>query len=123
MLPTVVLITFVFLTVFRMGPLTPTMPPVSSCSATISANCHRPLHDEDAYLLPVQWGVSETDRRGRKRCSFTTRRDVAQPVVWDEYLGIPDEEPKEEPEDEPRGEPKDEGKSDNNFNGGFDFWS
>jgi hypothetical protein len=33
------------------------MPIVGSCSAAISAGCHRPLEDMDAHLRPVQWGA------------------------------------------------------------------
>lgn len=33
------------------------MPLAGSCSAAISAACHRPDWDEDASMQPVQWGV------------------------------------------------------------------
>jgi hypothetical protein len=33
------------------------MPLVGSCSAAVSAACHRPAEDVDASLLPVQWGA------------------------------------------------------------------
>ena len=60
------------------------MPIVSTCSAAISASCHRPPSDYDAWLLPVQWGVTPAlEGRGNKEighCSFTTAREVARPV-------------------------------------------
>ena len=63
------------------------MPMVSTCSAAISASCHRPPADYDAWQLPVQWGVTPEDDRGKgetklmvQHCSFTTARDVTRPV-------------------------------------------
>jgi hypothetical protein len=60
---------------------------VVSCSAAISANCHRPEKDEDAYLLPVRWGVVG-ESEGRKICSFTTMRDVEPPNPGDIVFGL-----------------------------------
>lgn len=60
-------------------PAKSAMPLVVSCSAAISANCHRPDKDIDAWRLPVRWGVIETDETGAKLCSFTTLRDVKLP--------------------------------------------
>lgn len=68
------------------------MPFVSTCSASISSNCHPPIDDKDAHLLPVQWGVIEPDSEGPQSCSFTTFRDVQPPIVGHEYLGIPEKE-------------------------------
>lgn len=62
------------------------MPLVSTCSAAISANCHRPEADKEAHLLPVQWGVSGEDDSGSKLCSFTTSRYVEAPTSRHEYL-------------------------------------
>ena len=38
----------------------PGMPIVGSCSAAISAACHRPADDVDAALKPVKWGAVST---------------------------------------------------------------
>ena len=64
------------------------MPLVSTCSAAISAACHRPEMDIDAHLLPVQWEVVENDGTGPERCAFTTSRYVYPPVPGKEYLGV-----------------------------------
>lgn len=40
------------------------MPVAGSCSAAISAACHRPEEDVDAAFLPVQWGAVRTRRMG-----------------------------------------------------------
>jgi hypothetical protein len=60
------------------------MPIASTCSLAISAACHPPSQDQDASLLPVQWGV--TDWNGKAgHCSFTTARDLAQPIPGNIY--------------------------------------
>jgi hypothetical protein len=64
------------------------MPLVSTCSAAISANCHRPDPDKEAHLLPVQWGVTEEELDGIERCSFTTLRTVQPPKPGNFYLGM-----------------------------------
>ena len=64
------------------------MPLASTCSAAISAACHRPHADNEAHLLPVQWGVIDQDESGRDRCSFTTFREVALPTPGMDYVGI-----------------------------------
>jgi hypothetical protein len=38
------------------------LPLNATCSAVISAACHRPVEDEDAHLLPVKWGVIRNPR-------------------------------------------------------------
>ena len=38
-----------------------TMPFVSTCSAAISAACHRPDEDFESHLLPIRWGFVERD--------------------------------------------------------------
>jgi hypothetical protein len=65
------------------------MPLVSTCSAAISAACHRPARDVDAHLLPVQWGVIPSEGEEAPRCSFTTYRDVQPPEVEELYLSSP----------------------------------
>ena len=47
-----------------------------TCSAAISAACHSPPEDEDAYLLPVQWRVICPEGEVPVRCAFTTSRTV-----------------------------------------------
>lgn len=53
-----------------------TMPLVSSCSAAISAACHRPDEDFDSHLLPVRWGLV-----GRKHWCFTTSIELSYPEL------------------------------------------
>lgn len=62
------------------------MPLVSTCSAAISANCHRPEADKEAHLLPVQWGVTGVNGPESKLCAFTTSRYVEAPTPEHEYL-------------------------------------
>ena len=64
------------------------MPLASTCSAAISAACHQPHADNEAHLLPVQWGIIDQDESGRDRCSFTTFRNVARPTPGMDYLGL-----------------------------------
>ena len=53
-----------------------TMPLVSTCSAAISAACHRPDEDFDSHLLPVRWGFVGGD------CwCFTTSRELSYPAI------------------------------------------
>lgn len=53
------------------------MPLASTCSAAISANCHRHEEDVDCWLLPVRWGfVSDVEGGDKGRFTFTTARDV-----------------------------------------------
>lgn len=53
-----------------------TMPLVSSCSAAISAACHRPDEDLQSHLLPVRWGYVKPDY-----WCFTTSREVSYPAL------------------------------------------
>ena len=53
-----------------------TMPLVSTCSAAISAACHRPDEDSESHLFPVRWGFV----RGDYWC-FTTSRHVSYPKL------------------------------------------
>ncbi|ETS86385.1 hypothetical protein PFICI_00213 [Pestalotiopsis fici W106-1] len=60
------------------------MPLTSTCSAGISAACHRHEQDLDAHLLPITWGFVEDDPESqqeelRGRFCFTTARDVQWP--------------------------------------------
>lgn len=70
-------------------PENPAMPFASTCSAAISAACHRPEADKDAHLLPVQWGVVGQDESGLQRCAFTTSRHVQPPTKGSSLLGMP----------------------------------
>ena len=63
------------------------MPLAASCSAIISANCHRPEMDINSHLLPVLWGVTGDEMHGEQVCSFTTYRDVTRPVMGEHYAG------------------------------------
>ena len=77
-------LTLFFLAFFRTFPQAENaMPIVSTSSAAISASCHPPPGDFDAWQLPVQWGVtSGKDRESEKvgHCSFTTAVDVSRPI-------------------------------------------
>ena len=53
-----------------------TMPLVSTCSAAISAACHRPEEDFDSHLLPIRWGFV-----GGDYWCFTTSREVSYPEL------------------------------------------
>jgi hypothetical protein len=61
------------------------IPLASTCSAAISAACHPPVGDSEAYLFPVQWGEVSTDDRGIGHCSLTTARDVKAPEIGKLY--------------------------------------
>ena len=52
------------------------MPLASTSSAAISAACHPRADDPDAYVLPIQWGVT-SDGGTVGHCSFSS-----QPVGW-----------------------------------------
>ena len=65
----------------------PGMPLVGSCSAAISAACHRPWDDVDAATLPVLWGaVSGKEEGGPGHCCFTSF-DTSPPVEGEVYAG------------------------------------
>lgn len=53
-----------------------TMPLVSTCSAAISAACHRPDEDFESHLLPVRWGFV-----GGGYWCFTTSRELSYPEL------------------------------------------
>ena len=58
---------------------------VGSCSAAISAACHRPERDTDAAEKPLMWGAVETER-SIGHCCFKSF-EVEKPVVGRLYAG------------------------------------
>ena len=62
----------------------PGIPLASTCSAAISAACHRPPDDVDAAVLPVQWGVVST-KNGIGHCYFSSKL-VGPPVPGRTYV-------------------------------------
>ena len=65
----------------------PGMPLVGSCSAAISAACHRPSGDIDAATLPLLWGaVSGQDKGAVGHCCFTSF-EASPPVEGKLYAG------------------------------------
>lgn len=65
----------------------PGMPLVGSCSAAISAACHRPSEDIDAAILPVLWGsVSGHEEGAVGHCCFTSF-EVSPPMEGEFYAG------------------------------------
>ena len=66
----------------------PGMPLVGSCSAAISAACHRPEGDADAHLKPVMWGVvaDPSPENAVGHCTFTSY-SVEKPVDGRLYAG------------------------------------
>jgi len=52
------------------------MPLVSTCSAAISANCHRHEKDKDCARLPVIWGFVQDEGADSGRYTFTTAKEV-----------------------------------------------
>lgn len=65
----------------------PGMPLVGSCSAAISAACHRPTEDIDAASLPVLWGAVRGQEEGVVgHCCFTSF-EVSLPVDGELYAG------------------------------------
>lgn len=61
----------------------PGMSLASTCSAAISAACHRRPDDVDAAVLPVQWGVVST-KNGIGHCSFSSKL-VGPPIPGRTY--------------------------------------
>jgi len=69
------------------------MPVGASCSAVVSAACHRPQEDKEAFLFPVQWGeVPEEARRVRCNTGFCpgplsrTRNDaLGEPLLREDH--------------------------------------
>ena len=61
----------------------PGVPLVGSCSAAISAACHRPNEDVDAPFKPVMWGAVESGNP-IGHCCFTSF-EVTKPVKGQVY--------------------------------------
>ena len=63
-----------------------TMPIASTCSAAISARCHRlPDESPDAVRLPLKYGAAEdVGYDGRKRAAFSSG-DVSSLVAGEYY--------------------------------------
>jgi len=70
------------------GKYDPSMPLAGSCSAAISAACHRPEWDSDAAVNPVQWGAVPGFGAdlGVGHCCFTSG-DVEPVQEGREYAG------------------------------------
>lgn len=63
------------------------IPLVGSCSAAISAACHRMPGDIDSSWRPVKWGVVDGDNEGDiGHCSFSSF-DVTEPIERHLYAG------------------------------------
>jgi hypothetical protein len=68
---------------------------VGSCSAAISAACHRPSADTMAYERPVMWGVVDEANvwqgaSGVGHCCLTSF-EVTKPVEGRLYAGLKEE--------------------------------
>ena len=61
----------------RRLPQNPEIPLVSTCSAVISANCHRPEADAEAHLLPVQWAMYPETMNLAWRFALLQRRGMS----------------------------------------------
>jgi len=65
----------------------PDIPLVGSCSAAISASCHRPEEDNLAFLGPVSWGcVNAEETEGVGHCCLSSL-EVTRPVEGYFYAG------------------------------------
>ena len=64
----------------------PGIPLVGSCSAAISAACHRPREDEDAADKTLMWGVVSM-KDGVGHCCFTSF-EVTTPIKDERYAGF-----------------------------------
>jgi hypothetical protein len=65
------------------------IPLVGSCSAAISAACHRSSMDSMAHLKPVMWGVTEKGGHAMEEvghCCFSSF-EVERPVKGNLYAG------------------------------------
>jgi hypothetical protein len=63
------------------------IPLVGSCSAAISAACHRPSDDPSASLLPLKWGCADADTGNDiGHCSLSSF-DVTSPETGLFYAG------------------------------------
>jgi hypothetical protein len=67
-----------------------TMPLASTCSAAISANCHKHPQDTDCTSLPLRWGFVENISGGKSgRFTFTTAVDLAYSAIVDGEVQAP----------------------------------
>lgn len=74
------LLTLVIVVCLYMRKMTVKIPPADHCSLVISAACHPPPDDPDAYQKPVRWGVVKSQHSGTvQHCSFTSQ-PVSRPV-------------------------------------------
>ena len=64
------------------------MPIAGSCSAAISAACHRRHEEVDAALKPVQWGAVTEEGLAYGHCCFSSE-EVTIPEVGKQYAGLP----------------------------------
>ena len=62
------------------------LPLAGTCSAAISAACHRPEDDVNAAEKPVMWGVVDSDDTVG-HCCFTSQ-EVTAPPEWKRYAGL-----------------------------------
>lgn len=60
------------------------MPVAVNCSLVISAACHPPPDDFDAYKKPVHWGVVQSRFGGVGHCAITSE-DTTRPNAGSEY--------------------------------------
>ena len=68
------------------------IPLVGSCSAAISAACHRPSDDSSASLLPLRWGCIDADSGQDTGHCCLTSFEVTSPVKRRFYAGISEKE-------------------------------
>jgi hypothetical protein len=62
------------------------IPFAASCSLVISAACHAPRGESEAYLRPLRWGVVEERMYdGEKHCSLS-EGNVTKPKAGEQYL-------------------------------------
>lgn len=62
------------------------LPLAGTCSAAISAACHRPQDDPDAAFKPVMWGAVKHDN-DVGHCCFTSQ-EVTAAIEWERYAGL-----------------------------------
>ena len=61
---------------------------MGSCSAAISAACHRPADDKNAALEAVKWGVLESGDNGRVGHCCLSSFEVREPIKGQRYAGM-----------------------------------
>lgn len=81
----IMLLTLIIPTVFRRLPAG--VPLLGNCSAVISAACHLPKEDDNAAVLPIQWGaVGDADGRAIGHCALTSM-EVTRSIKGRLYAG------------------------------------